>query len=86
MENIITTILINFEILNNPKEQEYSEIFIGILIINSFLIIGLILNQNDSTKDSIVSQNSNSTANPLENLTWILLILQLFLLLIKVKI
>ncbi len=84
MENIITTILINFEILNNPFE--FPGIFIGILIINSFLIIGLILNQNDSTKDSIVSQNSNSTTNPLESLTWILLILQLVLLLIKVKI
>jgi hypothetical protein len=57
-----------------------------ILGINSLLLIGLILNQNDSTKDSVTSQNSNSLRNPFENITWISLIVQLSLLLIKIKI
>ena len=57
-----------------------------ILGINSLLLIGLILNQNDSTKDSVTNQNSNSLRNPFENITWISLIFQLSLLLIKIKI
>ena len=56
-----------------------------IIIINSVIIIGFILNQNDSAKDSITTQNSSSSKNPFENLTWISLILQLSLLLIKIK-
>lgn len=55
------------------------------IIINSVIIIGFILNQNDSAKDSITTQNSSSSKNPFENLTWISLILQLSLLLIKIK-
>jgi hypothetical protein len=57
-----------------------------ILGINSLILIGLILNQNDSTKDSVTNQNSNSLRNPFENITWISLIFQLSLLLIKIKI
>jgi hypothetical protein len=49
------------------------------------LIIGFILNQNESSKDSIAKQNSSSSSNPFENLTWSSLILQLSLLLIKIK-
>ena len=55
------------------------------LLINSLLAIGLILNQNDSAKDSITSSTSNSSVNPFERLTWGTLILQLSLLLIKIK-
>ena len=51
----------------------------GILIVNSILIIGFILNQNESSKDSIAKQNSSSSSNPFENLTWSSLILQLTL-------
>lgn len=57
----------------------------GILITNSFIIVGFILNQNDSAKDAI-SQNSSSNSNPLEIVTWGALILQFILLLIKIKI
>lgn len=56
-----------------------------IIIINSLIIIGFILNQNDSAKDSVTTQTSSSVSNPLENLTWVSLILQLSLLLIKIK-
>lgn len=53
---------------------------------NSFLTIGFILNQNESTKDSMTPQSSGSSTNPLEILTWGCLFVQLFLLLIKIKI
>jgi len=57
-----------------------------ILGINSIVLIGLILNQNDTSKESINNQNSSSSSNPLESLTWISGIFQLSLLLIKIKI
>ena len=57
-----------------------------ILAINSLVLIGLILNQNDTSKESINNQNSSSSTNPFENLTWIVGIFQLSLLLIKIKI
>jgi len=56
-----------------------------ILSINSILLIGFILNQNESSKDSITNQKSSSLTNPFEKLTWIAVILQLSLLLIKIK-
>ena len=56
-----------------------------ILGINSILLIGFILNQNESSKDSITSQKSTSLTNPFEKITWIAVILQLSLLLIKIK-
>lgn len=54
--------------------------------INSILLIGFILNQNESAKDSITNQKSTSLSNPFEKVTWIAVILQLSLLLIKIKI
>ena len=57
-----------------------------ILLINSLFTIGLILNQNENTKDSTNKQNQSSAVNPLETITWICVILQLVLLLVKVKI
>ena len=56
-----------------------------LLFFNSLGTVVLIFNQNDSTKDSIVSQNSSSGRNPLEKITWILVVFQLILLLIKIK-
>jgi len=56
-----------------------------ILAINSTLTIGLILNQNESAKDSSITQNSSSITNPFESLTWICLVIQLILLLLKFK-
>jgi|TARA_B110000908_G_C10041116_1_gene351877 hypothetical protein len=57
-----------------------------ILGINSIVIIGLILNQNESAKDSTTTQNSSTITNPFELVTWVCLFLQLILLLIKFKI
>ncbi len=59
--------------------------FLGILILNSTLTIGLILNQNESIKDSANTQSSSSSSNPLENITWFCLIFQIILFLLKVK-
>ena len=56
-----------------------------ILLINSLITIGLILNQNDSAKDSVTSSTSRSSVNPFEKLTWGTFVLQLSLLLIKIK-
>ena len=55
------------------------------LAINSLLTIGLILNQNESAKDSSTTQNSATITNPFESLTWICLFIQLLLLLLQFK-
>ena len=68
--------LIMFE-LNSP--------FIVLLLINSVITIILILNQNESTKDFTSSQNSNLSSNPLENITWVCVLIQLILVLIQTK-
>ena len=57
-----------------------------LLLMNSFLTIGLILNQNESAKDSMTPQGSSSLTNPLEIFTWGSLFVQFFLLLMKIKI
>ncbi len=57
-----------------------------ILTVNSILTIGLILNQNKSAKDSLTTQNSSSVSNPFESVTWVCLIIQLIILLIKFKV
>ena len=59
-----------------------------LLVINSFITIILIFNQNDSSKDLLSVQNSSVTTptNPLEKFTWICLVIQLTLLLIKTKV
>ena len=56
-----------------------------LLGVNSLVTIGLILNQNESAKDSSITQNSSSITNPFESLTWICLFIQLILLLVKFK-
>lgn len=57
-----------------------------LLVGNSLLSITLICNQNDSIKNSTSVQNSTNASNPLENLTWVCLIIQFILLLLKIKI
>lgn len=60
-----------------------------LFLINSLFIIVLVLNQNESAKDIItnsVSSNSSQRANPLQNLTWVCVILECFFLLAKNKI
>lgn len=57
-----------------------------ILLGNSIVLIGLILNQNETTKDSLTKQTSKTSSNPLEKVTWVCLIIQLILLLLKIKI
>jgi uncharacterized protein with PQ loop repeat len=56
-----------------------------LLICNSIFLIILILNQNDSVKDSFTTQNSTSSTNPFEIATWISFSLQLSIWLIKIK-
>jgi hypothetical protein len=55
------------------------------LLINSLITITLVLNQNESAKDSSSSQTSNDSSNPLENFTWVCLVSQLIILLLKTK-
>jgi hypothetical protein len=50
------------------------------LIGNSLFLIGLILNQNESGK-----QRKRFLSNPLETITWICFLFQLFLLVINLK-
>jgi preprotein translocase subunit SecG len=57
-----------------------------ILIANSIILIGLILNQNETTKDSLTKQIAKSSSNPFEKATWVCLIIELILLLLKTKI
>jgi hypothetical protein len=54
------------------------------LIGNSFLTIGLILNQNESGKENL-TQMKNFASNPLEKVTWICFLFQLCFLLINLK-
>ena len=56
-----------------------------ILGINSIMIIGLILNQNESKNESASTQTS-SVVNPLELITWGCVLIQLVLLLINLKV
>lgn len=56
-----------------------------ILLVNSLIAIFFILNQNESSKELTANSNSTSVSNPLEDLTWGCLVLQLVLLLIKTK-
>lgn len=55
-----------------------------ILIINSIVLISLILTQNESTKDSLIQNNSRT--NPIEIITGISISLEIFLLLLFSKI
>lgn len=64
---------------------EFNNILTLTLVINSFALILFIFNQNDSTKDSLNTQNFSSLTNPLENITWILVFIEFILLLIKIK-
>jgi hypothetical protein len=53
------------------------------LVLNSILLTGFILSQNDTKQNN---QNIQSTMNPLAKITWISTILEIFLLLIQLKI
>lgn len=64
---------------------ELNSPFIFFLLINSIVTIILILNQNESTKDFTSNQNSNVSSNPLENITWVCVLIQLILVLIQTK-
>ena len=55
-----------------------------LLVLNSFLTIFLIVNQNDSGK-SAANEPESSVSNPLETATWICLFIQFVLLLGNLK-
>jgi preprotein translocase subunit SecG len=56
------------------------------LLINSLLIIGLITVQNESKDNNNAQSSTTTSTSPLEVLTWGTVILELVLLLIKLKI
>jgi hypothetical protein len=56
----------------------------NLLILNSTILILLVLNQNDYEKASIINQNRSSSF--LENFTWIIILFEFVLFLIKIKI
>ena len=63
--------------------------FTILFLVNSVTILILILNQNESAKDTIsnsASANSSQRANPLQSFTWVCVILECIFLLIKTKI
>lgn len=55
-------------------------------LFNNLAILLFILNQNESEKNITRNNSSNAFKNPLENLTWISLMIQLIVLIIKMKI
>jgi preprotein translocase subunit SecG len=57
-----------------------------IVVINSFITLGLILSQNESSKDTTTNSTNTEISNPLQNLTWFCVFLEFILLLIKSKI
>jgi|TARA_E500000178_G_scaffold290428_1_gene293890 uncharacterized membrane protein (DUF373 family) len=55
-----------------------------ILIVNSLSVIGLVITQNETTRDEI--SKKSSVTNPLEKLLWVLVIFELITLLIQTKV
>lgn len=53
---------------------------------NGMVTLGLIFNQNESTKEAVTSRNSTSASNPLEKFTWGCVLLQLLLFLLQTKV
>lgn len=53
---------------------------------NGMITLGLIFNQNESTKEAVTSRNSTSASNPLEKFTWGCVLVQLLLLLLQTKV
>ena len=74
------------QIIKKLKKRLEVSSFNLILLINSIFTIGLILNQNENTKDSTNKQKQSSLSNPLEKITWVCVIFQFLFLLVKVKI
>jgi hypothetical protein len=70
-------------ILEVDSFTQENPIFPFLLIINSVVLIGLIVTQNENTKD--ITGNQTSSTNPFEKLTWISFVLQVSFLLIKIK-
>lgn len=64
--------------------MESINIMTSLLILNSILIVIFILNQNESARDAM-SQSSSSLQNPFEKITWIALLFEFSLLLIRIK-
>lgn len=57
-----------------------------LLIMNNILTITLIVNQNENTKDFTNNKISTFSSNPLEKITWICVLIEILLLLLKVKV
>ena len=55
------------------------------LLINSILLIGLILTQNETSKDATSNSETIEISNPVQNLTAIIVLFQFLLFLLKLK-
>jgi hypothetical protein len=56
-----------------------------VLLGNGVLTIGLILNQNETNKDSVTNRAAPPPSSPLEKITWGCVIVQLIFLLLQTK-
>jgi hypothetical protein len=56
-----------------------------ILLINSVLLIGLILTQNETSKDATSNSGTIEISNPLQNFTAIIVFFQFLLFILKLK-
>jgi preprotein translocase subunit SecG len=56
-----------------------------ILLINSILLIGLILNQNETSKDATSNSGTIEISNPLQNFTALIVFFQFILFILKLK-
>jgi preprotein translocase subunit SecG len=55
------------------------------LLINSILLIGLILTQNETSKDATSNSGTIEISNPLQNFTAIIVLFQFLLFILKLK-
>jgi len=68
---------------------EFPSLLSIILTLNSFTLLFLIFNQNESSKDIVKTSNSQSTSslsNPFEKITWIVVLIEFVCFVIQIKI
>jgi len=55
------------------------------LLLNSLILLGFILNQNESSKDTTSNSGATEIASPLQNITWFCVFIEFSLFLLKSK-
>ena len=82
--NLTVPILVQLKyILYRMNSKDFIKKYSGV---PNYFIDELFEFYNETTKDSLTKQNSKSSSNPLEKVTWVCLIIQLILLLLRTKI